>query len=183
MWSPRMPASPLPRTVTVWPEWTPAGILTSTVSLEGVRPWPSQVSHGLSTTLPEPPHWGHTPCDCIWPKIVCCTWTTTPLPWQRGQVFSLPPSATPVPLQSSHGARRSYEIVLVHPAAASASEIWSLAAMSRPRVCVAVLEPPRPPPKNESKMSLIPKPPPKMSDMSTKSDPMPPGPSGVPYRS
>ena len=105
--SPRTPASPLPGTVSDWPEWMPAGISTSTVSREGVLPWPSQVSHGLSTTLPEPPHSGQTLWDCIWPKIVRWTSTTRPVPLQRVQVVSWPPSPTPVPSQSSQGARRS----------------------------------------------------------------------------
>ena len=166
--SPRTPASPLPFTVSDWPECTPAGIFTSTVSREGVRPWPSQVSHGLSTTLPEPWHAGHVVWVCIWPKIVRCTSTTRPVPWHLSHVFTWPPSATPVPPQSSHGARRSYAMVLVQPAAASSSVILRVMPMSRPRVRAAREEPPPcPPPKNESKMSLMPKPPPKMSDMST----------------
>ena len=59
-------------------------------------------------------------------------------------------------------------MVLVQPDAASASEMRRVMPMSRPRVRAG--RPPRaeaPPPKNESKMSLMPKPPPKMSDMST----------------
>ena len=102
-----MPASPLPSTVSVWPEWMPAGTCTSTFSREGVRPWPSQVSQGLSTTLPLPWQTGQVDWDCIWPKMVRWTSTTRPEPWQRSQVLAWPPSATPVPPQSSQGARRS----------------------------------------------------------------------------
>ena len=85
----------------------PAGTWTSTFSREGVRPWPSQVSQGLSTTLPLPWQTGQVDWDCIWPKMVRWTSTTRPEPWQRSQVLAWPPSATPVPPQSSQGARRS----------------------------------------------------------------------------
>ena len=105
--SPRRPASPLPSTVTVWPEWMPAGIFTSTFSREGVRPCPPQVSQGWSMTWPVPPQSGHSDWVCIWPKMVRWTSTTRPVPWQREQVVMWPPSAAPVPPQSSQGARRS----------------------------------------------------------------------------
>ena len=60
-------------------------------------------------------------------------------------------------------------MVLVQPAAASSRVILMVMPMSRPRVRAARPAPcDLPPPKKESKMSLMPKPPPlKMSDMST----------------
>ena len=166
--SPRTPASPLPSTVRVWPEWTPAGTWTSTFSREGVRPWPSQVSQGWSMTWPWPLQAGQVVCVCIWPKIVRCTSTTRPVPWQRSHVCMRPPSAAPVPPQSSHGARRVYATVLWQPAAASSRVTVRRIPMSRPRVRACAPARPAPPPKKESKMSPKPKPPPpKMSETST----------------
>lgn len=58
-------------------------------------------------TVPSPWHSGHGELDWTWPKMERWTVVTNPEPWQRGQVFSLAPSAAPVPWQSSQVARRS----------------------------------------------------------------------------
>ena len=73
---PRMPASPLPGRRIFEPSLTPAGMLTRYFLSSRSRPWPLQVGHGSSITVPEPPQREHgrviekTP----WP------WDSTPRP-------------------------------------------------------------------------------------------------------
>ena len=60
-----------------------------------MRPWPWQVWHGFSITVPEPPQRSHGRVieNRPWP------WDSTPRPWQTGQTTGCVPGSAPVPRQ------------------------------------------------------------------------------------
>ncbi len=66
-----------------------------------VRPMPSQVAHGDSTTRPRPSQRGHAPVRTNCPKTLCETCWTRPAPLQTSHVTGTVPGAAPLPPQVS----------------------------------------------------------------------------------
>ena len=62
-----------------------------------VRPMPSQVAHGVSTTRPSPSQRGQAPVRTNCPKTLCETCWTRPAPPQTSQVTGTVPGAAPLP--------------------------------------------------------------------------------------
>ena len=63
------------------------------------RPWPAQVGHGSSITVPEPPQRAHGRVieNRPWPS------DSTPRPWQTGHTAGAVPGRAPVPRQVAAG--------------------------------------------------------------------------------
>ncbi len=64
-----------------------------------MRPEPSQTSHGVSGTLPEPWQTSQVTARTIWPNGVRVTWRSWPAPPQRSQVSIGVPGSAPLPWQ------------------------------------------------------------------------------------
>ena len=66
------------------------------------RPWPAQVGHGSSITVPEPPQRAHGRVieNRPWPS------DSTPRPWQTGHTAGEVPGRAPVPRQVAAGGVR-----------------------------------------------------------------------------
>src|SRR3954462_10553109 len=96
---PRSPASPLPGRRIREPSLTPAGMFTRYFFISRRRPWPWQVGHGSSITVPEPPQREHGRVieNSPWPS------DSTPRPWQTGQTLGEVPGRAPVPRHVGQG--------------------------------------------------------------------------------
>ena len=164
--APCMPASPKPDRRSCWASRMPTGTSTVTRWRSGTRPCPSHSGHGFSMVWPVPPQVLHVVAVCMSPRKVCWMVTTRPWPWQSGQVISRPSGPRPDPSQSGHGARRSYTISFLAPAATSSSVRRRPTPMSRPSLRIGA-RPAACPPKKELKMSPMPNPPPNRSSKST----------------
>ena len=98
-----------------------------------VRPMPSQVAHGVSTTRPSPSQRGQAPVRTNWPKTLCETCWTRPAPPQTSQVTGTVPGAAPLPPHVSHVWATRVGTLTEIPVYASASVISALATTSPPR--------------------------------------------------
>ncbi len=95
---PLVPGDPLPASLIFDPSFTPAGMVTSIVSVEDLNPDPP---HSLQTSpaLPVPPQSGHVLLNCNgpWATPVC------PVPLQVRHTSPLTGLIRPEPPQAGHG--------------------------------------------------------------------------------
>src|SRR5919197_2358869 len=138
---PRRPASPLRAGRIREPSLTPAGMFTRYFLSSRSRPWPWQVGHGSSITVPEPPQREHgreienTPWPC----------DSTPRPWQTGQTIGEVPGRAPVPRHVLHAACVATDTGTCAPATACSNDSETVVSRSRPRSAAGfVRAPPRP---------------------------------------
>ena len=113
------PGSPLPDERMRMPSLMPAGILTSSVLVFLMRPWPEQVRQGSGMILPVPWQLGQV----CWIEKKPWRMCTVPAPEQVGQVFGEVPGLAPEPLQVSQFSQLGTRICVSLPAAASSSVI------------------------------------------------------------
>ena len=107
-----------------------------------MRPWPLQVWHGFSITVPEPPQRSHGRVieNSPWP------WDSTPRPWQTGQTTGWVPGSAPVPRQVGQAECVATETGTCAPATACSNESETVVSRSRPRSAAGRVRVPRPPP-------------------------------------
>src|SRR5688572_28862805 len=168
---PRRPASPLPGSRIREPSFTPAGMLTRYFLSSRSRPWPAQVGHGSSITVPEPPQRLHGRVIENRP----CPSDSTPRPWQTGQTAGAVPGRAPVPRQVPQAACVATVTGTWAPSTACSNDRETVVSRSRPRSAAGlVLTPPARPP-------AVLKMPDRMSEKEPKSAPAaPPPPAGPP---
>src|SRR3954454_16354425 len=168
---PRSPASPLPASRIREPSLTPGGMFTRYFLSSRSRPWPPQVGHGSSMTVPEPPQRAHGRVieNRPWP------WDSTPRPWHTGQTTGEVPGRAPVPRQVVHGAWVETWTGICAPSTACSKDSETLVSRSRPRSATGFVRAPPPRPAVVEKMFE------RMSEKDPKSWPAgPPAPPGAP---
>ena len=101
------------------PSLMPAGILTSSVLVFLMRPWPLQAGQGSGMILPVPWQLGQV----CWIEKKPWRMCTVPWPLQVGQVLGEVPGLAPEPLQVSQLSQLGTRICVSLPAAASSSVI------------------------------------------------------------
>src|SRR5688572_26679422 len=168
---PRKPASPLPGSRIREPSLTPAGMLTRYFLSSRSRPWPAQVGHGSSITVPEPPQRAHGRVieNRPWPS------DSTPRPWQTGHTDGEVPGRAPEPRQVPQAACVATETGTCAPSTACSKDSETVVSRSRPRSAAGLVrtEPPRGPP-------AVLKIPDRMSEKEPKSAPPAPPPPAAP---
>ena len=124
------------------PSLTPAGMFTRYFLSSRMRPWPWQVWHGFSITVPEPPQRSHGRVmeNRPWP------WDSTPRPWQTGQTTGWVPGSAPVPRQVGQAECVATETGTCAPSTAWSNESETVVSRSRPRSAAGRVRAPRPPP-------------------------------------
>ncbi|MNT40441.1 hypothetical protein D3C72_1767560 [compost metagenome] len=126
---PFWPGSPLPAERMRMPSSIPAGMFTSSVFCDLMRPWPWQARQGSGMTLPVPRQCGQACCTAKKPWRIC----TVPLPWQVEQVLTWVPGLAPLPWQVSHSSHEGILICAFLPLAASSSVMSIAYDRSLPR--------------------------------------------------
>src|ERR687888_1569455 len=123
------------------PSFTPAGMFTRYFLSSRGGPWPWQVGHGSSITVPEPPQREHgreienTPWPC----------DSTPRPWHTGQTIGEVPGRAPVPRQVLQAACVATDTGTCAPSTACSNDSETVVSRSRPRSAAGfVRAPPRP---------------------------------------
>src|SRR5215208_1770136 len=168
---PRRPASPLPGRRIREPSLTPGGMLTRYFLTSRRRPWPAQVGHGSSITVPEPPQreQGRVIENRPWPS------DSTPRPWHTGQTVGAVPGRAPVPRHVPHATCVATVTGTWAPSTACSNDNETVVSRSRPRSAAGLVrtEPPRPPP-------AVLKIPDRMSENEPKSAPAAPPPAAPP---
>src|SRR5918992_2445623 len=138
---PRRPASPFPGSRILEPSFTPAGMFTRYFLSSRSRPWPAQVGHGSSITVPEPPQREHG-------RVIENTpWLSgsTPRPWQTGQTIGAVPGRAPVPRQVLQGVCVATVTGTCAPSTAWSNDSDTVVSRSFPRSAAGrVRAPPRP---------------------------------------
>ena len=124
------------------PSLTPAGMFTRYFLSSRMRPWPLQVWHGFSITVPEPPQRSHGRVieNSPWP------WDSTPRPWQTGQTTGWVPGSAPVPRQVGQAECVATDTGTCAPATACSNDRLTVVSRSRPRSADGRVRVPRPPP-------------------------------------
>ena len=106
------------------------------------RPWPAQVGHGSSITVPEPPQRAHGRVieNRPWPS------DSTPRPWQTGHTAGAVPGRAPVPRQVPQAACVATETGTCAPSTACSKDSETVVSRSRPRSAAGLVRtpPPRP---------------------------------------
>src|SRR3954454_7894238 len=168
---PRSPASPLPASRIREPSLTPGGMLTRYFLSSRRRPWPAQVGHGSSITVPEPPQREHGRVieNRPWPS------DSTPRPWHTGQTVGAVPGRAPVPRHVPQATCVATVTGTWAPSTACSKDSETVVSRSRPRSVAGLVrtEPPRPPP-------AVLKIPDRMSENEPKSPPAAPPPPAPP---
>ena len=135
------------------------------------RPWPAQVGHGSSITVPEPPQRAHGRVieNRPWPS------DSTPRPWQTGHTAGAVPGRAPVPRQVPQAACVATETGTCAPSTACSKDSETVVSRSRPALGAGLVRtlPPRPPP-------AVLKIPDRMSEKEPKSAPAAPPPAVPP---
>src|SRR4051794_1523953 len=168
---PRKPASPLPASLIREPSLTPAGMFTRYFLSSRRRPWPPQVGHGSSITVPEPPQRAHGRVieNRPWPS------DSTPRPWQTGHTDGAVPGRAPVPRQVPHAACVATETGTCAPSTACSNDSETVVSRSRPRSAAGFVR--TPPPRAPPAVLKIPD---RMSEKEPKSAPAAPPPPAAP---
>src|SRR3954451_3134479 len=146
---PRSPASPLPASRIREPSLTPGGMLTRYFLTSRRRPWPWQVGHGSSITVPAPLQRVHGRVieNRPWP------WDSTPRPWHTGQTTGEVPGRAPVPRHVVHGVWVDTVTGTCAPSTACSKVRDTVVSRSRPRSATGLVRvPPRAPPPPVEKM-------------------------------
>src|SRR5215213_4915278 len=166
---PRRPASPLPGSRIFEPSFTPGGMFTRYFLSSRRRPWPAQVGHGSSITVPAPPQreQGRVMENSPWPS------DSTPRPWQTGQTVGEVPGRAPVPRQVLQAAWVATETGTCAPSIACSKESDTVVSRSRPRSATGLVR---------ERPAVVLKIPDRMSENEPKSAPAPappPPPKGL----
>ena len=154
---PFSPGSPSPLNTIVWFSSIPAGIFTETLTCFLIIPFPLQSTQGSGIISPVPLQFVQGLTVCICPNIVVCVCFICPVPWHIEQVCFLVPGFAPSPWQVWQVSFLVKVICFSVPKKDSSKVMSKLARKSAPclgpLLCLALVLPPKPPPKNEENIS------------------------------